>query len=160
MAVLLLTAGCLPSEEPLMAELKGRWAAMHAVKLRHVMGQDSYPAAAEPTTREVCRSDYVTFGKNGIALHGQGKTTRFFVAQVVRRDSPRIILQGRGPMPGSDKGRIELILGNGEVRFDDVIDERGRSLRYDFFNADGAQKAGIRTIGDVYRLAFDLKQCT
>ena len=54
---------------------------------------------------------------------------------------------------------IELILRNGEIRFDDVIDQRGRSIRYDRFDNETAQRVGVSTTGDVFRLLFDLKPC-
>jgi hypothetical protein len=55
--------------------------------------------------------------------------------------------------------KIELILRNGEIRFDDVIDQRGRSIRYDRFDSETAQRVGVSTTGDVLRLLFDLKPC-
>jgi hypothetical protein len=55
--------------------------------------------------------------------------------------------------------QIELILRNGELRFDDIIDQRGQSIRYDRFDNETARRLGVSTTGDVFRLLFDLKPC-
>ena len=82
------------------------------------------------------------------------------MAREVKRDGPRIILTGSVPSIGASDSRVELLLRNGEIRFDDVSDERGRSIRYQRFENESARQNGVRTVGDVFRLAFDLKSCS
>jgi hypothetical protein len=155
--VILALAGCSPKDDPLLPELKGRWAAEAAVKLRSgLRPADKTPAS----TQELCRTDYVTFGKRAVTLHSGGQAKPFFVVREVRRDRSRIILVGAAPVFGADSSSVELVLRNGEIRLDDVIDERGRSVRYQRFENAEAQQTGVRTIGDLFGLVFDLKACS
>jgi hypothetical protein len=156
--LLLLVAGCLQKEDPLLPELKGRWATEYAVKIRSA-GSAGGPAP-QPSTQELCRTEYVTFEKRAVTLHSGGRVSPFFVAREVKRDGPRIILTGSVPSMGASDSRVELLLRNGEIRFDDVSDERGRSIRYQRFENESARQNGVRTVGDVFRLAFDLKSCS
>ena len=155
---LLLLAGCFP-ENPLLPELKGRWAIEHGAKIRSALLNDSATSAAQVNTKELCRRDYVIFDKRAITLHSDGRAKPFFLAREVKRDGSRITLIGRVPIFGSDDSRIELVLRNGEIRFDDISDGRGRSIRHERFENDEARQVAVRTLGDVFRLVFDLKSC-
>jgi hypothetical protein len=158
-----LLAGC-GLDEPLAPELQGRWAAPNATKLRFALIadrlQDSTPI---PTVEHDtgCSQQYVTFGKKrGISLHIDGKISPLFLVREVKRDRSRLILVGHAPLAaGSTAAQIELKLRDGQVRFDDIVDERGRSIRYDRLENERARRVGITTIGDVFRLVLDLKPC-
>lgn len=155
--VLLLVTGCVQKEDPLLPELKGRWATEHAVKIRSIVADRPAP---QPSMQELCRSEYVTFGKRAITLHSGDRVNPFFVARDVKRDGSRIILTGSVPLIGAGESRVDLLLHKGELRFDDVSDERGRSIRYQGFENESARQSGVKTIGDVFRLAFDVKSCS
>ena len=154
--VVLLAAGCVEAQDPLLPELKGRWATEHAVKIRAVAAGDTRAPQGLP---ELCRTDYVAFDKRAITLHRAGKANPFFIAREVKREGRRIILTGGVPVLGSSDSRLEIMLYDGEIRFDDISNERGRSLRYQRFENPSAREIGVKTIGDVFRLTFDLKQC-
>ena len=46
-----------------------------------------------------------------------------------------------------------------EQDIDDIIDQRGRSIRYERFDNEQARRVGITTLGDVFRLVLDVKPC-
>jgi hypothetical protein len=157
-----LLTGC-SLDEPLAPELKGRWAAPNATKLRYALLADrtQQPVPVPSAMTVDCSQQYVTFGKKrGISLHIDGKIHPLFVVRDVKRERSRLILAGQAPLTaGGQSAKIELKLRNGEVRFDDIVDERGRSIRYDRFENEQARRLGITTIGDVFRLVLDLKPC-
>lgn len=168
-----LLAGCVPGGDPLLPELKGRWAPERGAQVRVAMApaNASIPITA-PSTKELCQSEFVTFSKGSIApgasgavfLHRGGRRLPIFVVRGTRRDGERIVLAGQVTnLPtGDGQARIELILRNGAITFDNLFDHRGRSIRYDLFKAPdplGARRANIATVGDVYRMLFDLKRC-
>jgi hypothetical protein len=163
--ILPLLAGCIQSDAPLVPELKGRWAAPNASKLRYALLADRaqaplpMPAAAKSDTD--CREQYVTFDKKrGITLYMDQKVNPLFVVREIKRDGARLILAGNTPFAaGAQSATIELILRNGEVRFDDVVDQRGRSVRHDRVDNEQARRAGITNIGDIFRLVLDVKPC-
>jgi hypothetical protein len=161
--ILPLLAGCMQSDEPLVPELKGRWAAPNASKLRYALladrAQMPIPAAAKSDTD--CREQYVTFDKKrGITLYMDQKVNPLFVVREVKRDGARLILAGNTAFAaGGQSATIELILRNGEVRFDDIVDQRGRSVRHDRVDNEQARRVGVTSIGDIFRLVLDLKPC-
>ena len=159
-----LLAGCLQKEDPIAPELKGRWAAPNASKLRAALLADRLtnpaptPAAAKDDTS--CREQYVTFDRTrGITLYMDQKLNPLFRVKDVKRDGARFILTGSAPVPGGQDSKIEIIVRNGEVRFDDIVDKRGRSIRYERFDNEQARRVGINTVGDIFRLVLDLKPC-
>jgi hypothetical protein len=157
--LLLLTAGCLPVD-PLVPELKGRWAAPNAAKLRYALAADRYSNPPAPAAAGDCSNEYVTFGKRGIALHIHGRINPVFLVKDVQRQGARLILSGAAPfVAGAEPVKLELVLRNGEVRLDDVVDHRGRSVLYDLFENADARRLGVTTIGDVFRLVLDVKPC-
>ena len=153
----LLAAGCVQKEDPLLPELEGRWATEHAVKVRAATGDVRGP---QPTLQELCRSEYVVFGKRAITLHSGGRASPFFIARQVKREGSRITLTGGIPVLGAEESRLEILVYPGEIRFDDISNERGRSMRYQRFESPSAREVGVNTMGDVFRLAFDLKRCS
>jgi hypothetical protein len=160
LSVALLLGGCL-AEEPLAPELKGRWAAPQAARLQLALLADrtgGLPPVAAPVDAD-CRVQYVRFEKRGIMLYKDRKVYPLFAVREVKREGSRLILAVSTPFPGGEAMTIELILRNGELRFDDIVDQRGRSIRYDLFDNDKARRLGVSTTGDVFRLLFDLKPC-
>jgi len=159
LSVVLLLGGCL-AEEPIAPELRGRWAAPQAARLQLAFLADRTggppPAAAVDAD---CRVQYVGFEKRGIMLYRDRKVFPLFAVREVKREGSRFILNVSTPFPGGEPMTIELVLRNGELRFDDIIDRRGRSIRYDRFDSETAQRLGVSTTGDVFRLLFDLKPC-
>lgn len=165
--IALLTAGCLPQEQPLLPDLKGRWAPERGVEMRVAVassGSSAGTSAVRPTPslREMCENEYVTFRKGAVVLHRGRQTETVFMVREARREGARVVLIGREPnhpLAGSEDARIELQVRGSEISFQDVIDNRGRSLRYDRFDNPQAAKAGVHFVGDVFRLMFDLKSC-
>jgi len=156
----LLLGGCL-AEEPLAPELKGRWVAPRAAHLQLALLADrtgALPPVAAAADAD-CRVQYVRFEKRGIMLYKDRKVYPLFAVREVKRERSRFILNVSTPFPGGELMTIELVLRNGEIRFDDVIDHRGRSIRYDPFDNEKARRLGVSTTGDVLRLLFDLKPC-
>jgi hypothetical protein len=158
--IALLLGGCLAGE-PLAPELKGRWAAPKAASLRLALLADrtSSPQPVAVKDDADCRDQYVRFEKRGIILYMDRKVHPLFAVQDVKREGERFILTGSAPVPGGHSIKIELVLRRGEIRFDDVVDQRGRSIRYERFDNEQARRLGVTSIGDVFRLLFDLKPC-
>jgi hypothetical protein len=172
----LLLAGCVESDNALLPELKGRWAAERGAQVRVAVASAnaSVPIKA-PSTEQLCQSEFVTFSKRPIApgtlgavlLYRDGGRLPMFVVREAKREGERIILTGHdhlfNALAGENQARIELILRNGAITFDNLFDQRGRSVRYDLFKAPdplGARRANVTTVGDVFRMLFDLKRCT
>src|SRR5262245_44221611 len=140
--LLLLAQACVPGNDPLLPELKGRWSA---------------PAQ---TASGDCRNEYVIFEKYGVLVYMHGQVTPVFMVTAVKREGARLMLNAHAPLiAGGHTGRIELLLRNREVHLDDVIDERGRSILYERFDNDQARRLGITTVGDIFRLLLDVKPC-
>jgi len=159
-ALLLLNLGCVPEQEPLAPELKGRWAVPNAAKLRYTLAAERYPNPPAPAAAGDCRDEYVTFDKRGIALHLNARVNPLMMVSDVKRNGARLILSGNAPtVAGGEKMQVELLLRNGEIRLDDIVDRRGRSIVYDRVEGEQARRLGITTIGDVFRLVLDLKPC-
>jgi hypothetical protein len=159
MSLLLLTLGCGAAEEPLLPELKGRWAAPNAAKLRYALAAERSPNLPAPAAAGDCRDEYVTFEKHRVMLYANAKINPLLMVSDVKRDGNRLILTGSGPMPAGDKMQIELVLRNGEIRLGDIMDHRGRSIIHDRFGDEQARRMGVTTLGDVFRLVLDLKPC-
>jgi hypothetical protein len=155
--LLLLNLGCLPVD-PLVPELKGRWASDNIARVRHALLTYPPPAAPEAISDPGCRAQYVTFGKQFIAMHTQDMVPLFAVREF-KRDGNRLTLTGSASVPGGTTMQIDLLLRNGEVRFDDVRDQKGRSVAYERLEHEQARQAGVKTIGDVFRLVLDTKPC-
>ena len=154
--------GCLPGGDPIAPELNGRWAAPNASKLRAALMADrlqTTPAAVKDDAS--CREQYVTFDrKYGVAFYVNHMINPLFVVKDVKRDGSRFILSGRSPIPGAEQSKLEIIVRNGEIRFDDIVDQHGRSIKYDRFDNEQARRAGITSLGDIFRLVLDLKPCS
>ncbi len=158
--LLLLSQGCVPGHDPLLPELKGRWSAPNAAKLRYAVAAERYANPPAQTESGDCRNEYVTFEKYGVVVYVNGQVNPVFMVQAVARDGARLILDGNAPIvAGGHKARIELVLRNGELRLDDIVDERGRSILYERFENEQARRLGITTVGDVFRLVLDVKPC-
>jgi hypothetical protein len=157
-----LLAGC-SLDEPLAPELKGRWATPDAAKLRlALLANHTQAELPVPRARTAdCTREYVTFGKKrGISLHIDGKVYPVFVVREVKRERSRLILVGQAPVTASGQAaKIEFKLRDGQVRFDDIVDERGRSILYDRFEHEHARRFGITSVGDVFRPVLDIKPC-
>ena len=160
LALPLIAAGCT-AEEPLVPELKGRWAAPNAVKLRYALLVDRLDnPPPPPVVTDNCKTEYVTFGKQLITVYANGQVNPLFLVKEVKRDGTRLILKGRTPVTvGGSQATIELLLRNGEVRFDDIIDQTGRSIRYERIENEQARRVGVTNVGDLFRLVLDLKPC-
>src|SRR5262245_33126099 len=182
----LLLAGCVESDNALLPELKGRWAPVRSAQVRAVLASNnsSVPAAV-PSVKELCQSEYITFQKYRAGSDFLGRVVLYrkerdpterepvllrngdtgYLVKDAKREGDRIILIGQEPnhpLAGSGQTRLELVLRNGEISFNDIIDQRGRSVRYDRIKTEDpvrAQRAGIVSIGDMFRLVFDLKPC-
>ncbi|MEA2937154.1 MAG: hypothetical protein QOC56_658 [Alphaproteobacteria bacterium] len=157
----LLASGCMPGGEPLLPELKGKWAAPNAAKLRYALAAERYANPPAPAASGDCRNGYVVFEKHAVTVYANGQINPVLMVQNVKRDGTRVIIDGGAPMvAGGKKLQIELVLRHdGDIRFDDIVDERGRSMRYDRFENAQAHRAGITTVGDVFALVLDLKPC-
>src|SRR4051812_16277233 len=157
---LLLLGGCIPAQDPLLPELKGRWSAPNAAKLRYTVAAERYANPPAQADASDCRNEYVMFEKHAVTLYMNGMVNPVFMVQTIKRDGTRLIIDGSAPMvAGGHTGRLELVLSNGEVHLDDVVNERGRSILYERFENEQARRLGITTVGDVFRLVLDVKPC-
>jgi hypothetical protein len=157
--VSLALTGCGQEQQAMLPELKGRWAAENGARVRAAVA--AYESGTPtPTTidRTLCRTGYVTFDKQRVTFHLDGKATPIYLVEEATRAGSRVTLKGK--MPSGSKGsRIELLLRTDGIRLDDVIKEQGRSVRYARFENPTAREVGVKTIGDVFRMYFDLKPC-
>ena len=130
-----LLAGCFPADEPLALELAGRWAAPNAGRLRAVLTAERLelplPTSAAISVAASCREQYVMFHKRrAITLYIDEQIKPPFLVNEVRRERARLILTGKTPLAaGWEWSQIEIVLRNGDIRFDDLVDKRGRSIR-------------------------------
>ena len=155
-----LLAACGKVEEPLVPELRGRWdllsnlAAASAVQVAGPM-----QAAPQPASGDRCTFSYVSFAKSGIYLHALGMRMPFFHVSDTKRDGQRLIVTGRVGATMS-QGKLVLLVRKDEVRFEDVFDETGRSIKYERIPDDNpARRQGARTLGEAMQLILDLKPC-
>ena len=156
----LAVAGCLPQADPLAPELKGRWAAPQAAKLRQAFAQERYAAAPPAPAPADCRNEYVTFQRSAVVVHANAQESPVMIVEAVERAGDRLVLRGRAPfVAGGGRMQIELRLRGGKVRLDDVLDEKGRSRLYERFDHDQARRLGITTVGDIFRTVFDVEPC-
>jgi hypothetical protein len=156
-----LLAACGKVEDPIVPELKGRWdiISLHKMKDARTVGSSK---PAPPDTSDNCAVSYVTFGKTRIVIRLLGVPVPVFHVTDVKVQGPRIILTGGmtpNPKP-SETGKLELVLRNGGIRFDDIIDERGRSIKYERI-PDGhtLRSKGANTLGEAMQMFLDLKPC-
>jgi len=78
-----------------------------------------------------------------------------------RRDGPRIILTGGAPTVPKVDFQLALFVSNGTIRFHD-LGLRGRSIPHLDTQSGLAEQtgiAGVNSVGDLFRLLFDLKAC-
>jgi hypothetical protein len=154
-----LLAGCQDGE-PILPELKGRW---DVISLHNqgpqTVGQSSQPQRVtntpQPPALDNCNVTYVTFTKQGVVLRTLGIPLTVFPVTEAKRANARITLTA-----GAKGGKIELLMKNGELRFDDIYDPRGRSLRYERLpDGHNLRSKGANTVGEAFGLLLDLKPC-
>lgn len=155
-----LVAACGRAEEPLVPELKGRWDVLSKIKSERAVRVSSQ---AQPVAVDSCRAAYITFSKRKITMHTMGVALPVFHIADVKRDGQRLIITGGDSernTSASPHGKLVLLLRNGEVRFDDIIDERGRSVKYERL-PDGhpLRSKGATSLGDGFQLVLDVKPC-
>src|SRR5262249_18001443 len=113
------------------------------------------------TPAEMCRAAYVTFGKRSVRATVFGNRVPLFSIESAKREGSRVILTGRVNKNSAESAaRIELVLRNGEVRFDDIYDTTGRSIKYERLPDDpGMRSAGVTALGDLLGLMLNVKAC-
>jgi hypothetical protein len=161
-----LLAACGKIEDPIVPELKGKWGSPGVAKAidqkRQARVEPASMKAVNSTTQEeICRVSYVTFGKSAIRVHTLGFGISLFEITGVKREGSRVILSGTTDRrdPGA-AGKIELIVRNGEVRFDDVIDASGRSIKYERVpDGERVRGYGATTVGETLGLFLNVKPC-
>jgi hypothetical protein len=156
-----LMAACGKMEEPLIPELKGRWDLVSLHKMQQA-GTVGSSRATQPDTSDNCAVSNVTFGKTRIVMRLVGLPVPIFHVVDVKVQGPRVIITGgMSPnAPPNQQGKLELLLRNGGIVFDDIIDERGRSIKYERI-PDGhvLRSKGATTLGEAMQLFLDLKPC-
>lgn len=159
-AVLLtgLLTGCM-GDRPLLPELKGRWAASNAAVVRYALLTRTPTEFPQPDATAVCRTDFITFEKKRIALHSRGETTALFSIRAFKRDGSRLILTGDTPLPSGKKTQLTLVLEGDTVRFTDIIDRDGRSLKGKQLNYKSAKRAAVNTVNDIFQPTLNVKRC-
>jgi hypothetical protein len=165
LALLIVCAPLLAAcsiEEPILPELKGRWSAPNMIKAmeeRRRVEQVSMKTAAPTTQAEMCRAVYVTFGKRAVRANVFGNRIPLFSIDSAKREGSRIILTGRANKANAESAaKIELVLRNGEVRFDDIYDATGRSIKYEPLPEE-ARGFGVTALGDLLALMLNVKPC-
>jgi hypothetical protein len=104
---------------------------------------------------------YVTFSQHAITMHMMGIPLSLFHIADMKREGPRLTLTVADSAKSASHGRLVLLLRDGGVRFDDLFDERDRSLKYERLPDDHAsRKHGATTVGEATQLFLDLKPCT
>src|SRR5262249_26311876 len=146
-----LLAGCGQDGEPILPELKGRWDVISLHNLaqgtvgQSTVGQSSVPqrmSNAQPAF-DNCSVTYIVFTKQGVVLRTLGIPMTVFPVTEAKRANARVVLSA------ANGGKIMLLMQNGELRFDDIVDPRGRSVRYERL-PDGHQlrSKGATTVGE------------
>ena len=175
-ALLLVVAPLLAAcsiEEPILPELKGRWAAPAWVKAMDKRRKEESVRASATTIKaaaynestgytDTCGTVYVTFGKRAIRATVFGKRIPFFSIESAKREGSRIVITGRANKANADSAaKIELVLRNGEVRFDDIYDATGRSVKYERLPDEEKTMRGFgaNTLGDIMALMLNVKPC-
>jgi hypothetical protein len=118
--------------------------------------------ATQTDTSDNCGITNVTFGKTRIIMRMMGMPVPVFHVVDVKVQGQRVVITGGmkpNPQP-KEQGKLELIMRNGEIRFDDIIDESGRSIKYERI-PDGhvLRSKGATTLGEAMQLFLDLKPC-
>jgi hypothetical protein len=161
-----LLAACGQAEEPIIPELKGKWGAPNFLKAVEQKQAKAQPAAMRSSSaaskpEDLCRVAHVTFGKSAIRVHTLGFGFSLFDIASIKREGPRITLTT--PQEGNDPAssvKIVLMLRNGEVRFDDVLDYRGRTLKYVRIpEGHRVQQYGASTFGEAVEMVLSAKPC-
>jgi len=165
LALLIVCAPLLAAcsiEDPIVPELKGRWSApamIKAMEQRRRVEKASMKTAPPTTQQEMCRAVYVTFGKRAVRANVFGTLIPLFSIDSAKREGSRIVLTGRVNKDNAGSAAtIELVLRNGEVRFDDIYDSTGRSIKYERL-PDEARGIGVTALGDLLGLMLNVKQC-
>jgi hypothetical protein len=153
-----LLAACGKDGEPIIPELKGRWDVLSLHNMpRGTVGQSSAPQRVSNSSQPAfdnCSVTYVTFPKQGVVLRTLGIPMTIFPVAEAKRANARVILTAAGG------GKIMLLMQNGELRFDDIVDPRGRSRRYERLpDGHDLRSKGANTIGEAFGLLLDLKPC-
>lgn len=159
--LLLLLVACGKAEEPLISELKGRWAMPNIIKASDEYRVQKVSNASKPD-KDFCRIMHVAFTKDRVVMYTLGFGLTVFHIANFRREGARLILTGSpdGERNPAAQGELVLLLRDGEVRFDDLYDERGHSLRYERIPADHQmRKYGATNVGDAMKMFLDLKPC-
>jgi hypothetical protein len=153
-----LLAGCGKDEEPLIPELKGRWDVLSYAK-RQVQRASTAPQSVKADAKfDNCDASYVTFSKRGIAINVLGFPLARFPVTSARREGQRIILAVA--FDQSARGQIELLMRSGELRFDDILDDTGRSIKYERLpDGNPMRQRGATTLGEGFQEFLDLKPC-
>jgi hypothetical protein len=161
-----LLAACGKIEEPIVPELKGKWGAPGIMKAidqkRQARVEPASVKAVTPTTHEeMCRVSHVTFGKSAIRVNALGFGFSLFEVTGVKREGSRIILSGTvDKKDPASSGKIELMVRNGEVRFDDIYDASGRSIKYERVpEGERVRSYGATTVGEAMGLFLNVKPC-
>jgi hypothetical protein len=126
---------------------------------------------APSSFEEQCQRTYVTFDRypmdlefsGSVTVHQRDSSDVVFLVGSASREGDRITLTGRPPnTPPAGRMQIELVLHDGEVVFDDVLDRLGRSVRNNLFHSNDApyaERVNFSTIGDHFRATLNLKPC-
>jgi hypothetical protein len=156
-----LLAACGRMEEPLTPELKGRWDLVSLHKMQQA-GTVGSSRATQPDTSDYCALSNVTFGRTRIVMRLMGLPVPIFHVADVKVMGQRVIITGgmQPNPPPNQQGKLELLVRNGGISFDDIIDERGRSIKYERI-PDGhpLRSKGANTLGEAMQLFLDLKPC-
>ena len=159
-----LLAACGAVEEPLLPELKGKWAppTIAQAMLSDQMRTQKVSATPAKEDKNFCRILSVNFTKQRINMSLLGFNVPVFNIRGVKREGNRVIITGNADIDTSAaaQGKLVLLVRNGEVRFDDIYDQTGRSIRYERLPEDHKmRKHGANTLGDAMKLILDVKPC-
>jgi len=157
-------AACGKAEEPLIPELKGRWGLVSLHKMQEArstvgMGNASSNAPKRDTS-DNCNISYVTFGQQRIVMRMVGIPIPVFQVADVKVLGQRVIVTGGADSNPSNHVKLVLLLRNGGVSFDDIIDETGRSIKYERIpDGHALRSKGATTLGEAMELFLELKPC-
>ena len=157
-----LIAACGMVEEPLLPELKGRWDMVNLAKMQAARVQRA-SSSAQPAAVDHCSISHVMFGKSRVVMRAFGLSIPLFYVADVKRDGQRLILTGgmdSEKNASASNVKLVLMLRNGELRFDDIFDERGRSAKHARIPDDNyMRRHGATTLGEGLQVILDLKPC-
>jgi len=161
-----LLAACGKAEEPIMPELKGKWAMPAFLKAVEQKQAKAQPAAMQSANvpakpEDLCRVTHLTFGKDAIRVHTLGFGFTLLEIASARREGSRITLttpaQGKDPASAVN---IVLALRNGDVRFEDALDYRGRTLKHARIpEGHRVRQYGASTFGEAMEMVLNAKPC-